>query len=322
MEDNNQGSNRNWRNNSTSNFRGRGNNKFRNVGRGRFSFPPEGNNRQRFNYNKDNNDQPREVRFSNPDVKSRIPRGGMSRRGRGGYGKGGGNAAPDPESQWFRIEIPHAGGQDKDWIMRTINASLDHPLTVFNYHMEGTTAVFSIDGMTTADTLRALSKRITKPDGYKLTIIVKPSTPPSTSMDENVTELIKVVMSRRYISDLGYLDLSNFKKDDEFTSKELYVSLDRPVVVKEVVKVIVENIPGLQILNLAENKIRSLEPLSGLKGFCSQLKAINLSKNKIQNMNELEHIKGIELDEIWLKENPCSTTTKDKAAFIRLSSHF
>ena len=112
-------------------------------------------------------------------------------------------------------------------------------------------------------------------------IIVKPSTAPQTTLDESLSELIKLVMSRRFAADLGYLDLSNFRRDEAFLLKELYVALDRPVVVKEVVKVIIENIPNLKILNLADNRLKYLEPLSKMKGVCSLLKAINLSKNKV-----------------------------------------
>lgn len=183
--------------------------------------------------------------------------------------------------QWFRVEIPRGASDGRDFILRMINASLDNPITPFNYKEEGTTVVFTIDGSGTADLLRGLSRRITKQDGSTMIINVKSSSPPQTAMDDELKELIKVVMSRRYATDLGYLDLSNFRKDETFTSKELYVSLDRIIVAREVVNVILQNIPNLRILNLAENRLKVLEPFSKMKGSCSQLKAINLSKNKV-----------------------------------------
>jgi nuclear RNA export factor len=162
-----------------------------------------------------------------------------------------------------------------------INASLDNPITPFNFKIEGTTVTFTIDGNETAESLRGLNRRITKPDGTTMVITVKASTPPVTTLDDELRELIKQVMSRRYAADLGYLDLSNFRKDETFTSKELYIPLDRVLFSREVVKVILENIPNLKILNLANNRLRTLEPFSAMKGSCSLIKAINLSKNKV-----------------------------------------
>lgn len=141
--------------------------------------------------------------------------------------------------------------------------------------------MFNIEGQDTADTLKRLSRRITKADGYKIIINVKPSPPPPSNVDESTTQLIKEVMSRRFSADLNLLDLSKFRKDEEFVKKELYLSLDRLSVIQAVVKIIQENIPALAVLDVSDNRIRMLKSLSPLKDVCSSLRALNLSKNSV-----------------------------------------
>lgn len=141
--------------------------------------------------------------------------------------------------------------------------------------------MFNIEGQDMADTLKRLSRRITKADGYKITINVKPSAPPASTVDETTEELIKQVMSRRFSADLNLLNLSNFRKDEEFVAKELYVALDRMPVIQAVVKIIRENIPTLAVLDLSDNKIKFLKGLSPLKEACTALRALNLSRNAV-----------------------------------------
>jgi hypothetical protein len=179
------------------------------------------------------------------------------------------------------VEVPHGESAGKDYLFRAINAQLEQPLVPYNYHTDGTSVIFHVIGDEVANTLRALSRRITKPDGFKIAINLKPCTAPQTQMDDSLMQLLREVMSKRYAVDLSYLDLSHFRKDDHFISKELFVSLDKPAVLKEVVNIIQQNIPNLTILNLAENRIKSLESLSPLTNSCPALKAVNLSKNMV-----------------------------------------
>lgn len=152
---------------------------------------------------------------------------------------------------------------------------------MLQYHTEGNYVVFSVLGKQIADTLSSLNKRITKPDGFKVVIIVKPSTPPTATLDQNTETTIKEVMAKRYDQNTRYLDLSHFRKDPEFLNKELWVSLERPNILSVVSKIIQENIPELTILNLCGNRLKFLEKLSPLSSACHELKAVNLSQNMV-----------------------------------------
>lgn len=242
--------------------------------RGRNSFPPSHNRNQQ-----------REVHFENAtqSFRSRITasRGRPPNRQRGMRSGISGRQQVDPETQWFRVEVPHGESSGKEFLLRAINAELEKPLVPYNYQTDGTSVIFYVVGNDVADSLRSLSRRITKPDGFKIAINAKPCTAPQSQIDDSLLQQLRDVMSKRFALDLNYLDLSGFRKDEFFVSKELYVPLDRPAILKEVVKIIELNIPNLTILNLAENRIKFLESLSPLKSHCPALKAVNLSKNMV-----------------------------------------
>lgn len=105
------------------------------------------------------------------------------------------------------------------------------------------------------------------------------------TLDESLVSTIKEVMAKRYDQNSRYLDLSNFRKDADFLSKELYISLERPNILSTVSSMIQENIPELMILNLSENRIKSLEKLSPIGSTCQNLKAVNISKNMVGNLD-------------------------------------
>lgn len=246
---------------------------FTSASRGRSSYPPANRNSQR------------EVHFENASqssTRSRIPvsRGRQTGRPRG-IRSGPSRPPLDPETQWFRVEVPHGESCGKEFLFRGINAQLEQPVIPYNYHTDGTSVIFHVIGNEVADSLRSLSRRITKPDGFKIVINAKPCTPPQSQIDETLIQLLRDGMSKRFTPELNYLDLSAFRKDEVFVSRELYVPLDRPAVLKEVVKIIQQNIPNLMILNLAENRIKFLESLSPLTSACPSLTAINLSKNSV-----------------------------------------
>lgn len=141
--------------------------------------------------------------------------------------------------------------------------------------------VFSVLGKEVADTLSSLSKRITKPDGFKIVLIVKPSTPPVVTLDSSIEATIKDVMAKRYNANSKFLDLSNFRKDPDFISRELYISLERPNILSVVSRMIQENVPDLAVLNLGDNRLKFLDKLSPISSICQNLKAVNLSKNMV-----------------------------------------
>lgn len=281
-----------------------------------------GSNRGRSNFYSDRSAPRREVHFNNATQGKRGFEGGSRAKPHGIFtnsrsGTRFRSRESEPVDSWYLVEIPHGETGGKEALLRSLNASMDSPVNPINYRVDGNQVSFHIEGQDTADTLKRLNKRITKADGYKITINVKPSAPPPSTMDETTTELIKQVMSRRFSTERNFLDLSKFRKDEEFVKKELYVSLDRLPVIQAVVKIIQENIPALAMLDVSENRIRFLKGLSPLKDVCISLRALNLSKNSIATLTELDHLNGLNLEEICLSENPAAKV-KDTSSLISI----
>ena len=187
----------------------------------------------------------------------------------------------DADSQWFKITIPHGVKHDKQTLLQLIHSETQLTFTPYNYHTEGNAAVFYVLGMDTADTLRAISRKVSFPTGHKVVILINRSAIPPTILNEDLTEKIKIVMSQRFDVNTNVMDLSKFREDQNFQQLGLYVSLSRPNVLNTVIKIIVENTPQIVALNFKDNKIQSLETLVQLAVECRQLKALDLSKNQV-----------------------------------------
>lgn len=136
-------------------------------------------------------------------------------------------------------------------------------------------------GAELADALRGCSKRITNPAGFKILINVNRSPVPQIPVNEDLISQLKEAMGRRYNSDIRVLDLSKFRNDSVLEEKGLYIALNRPVVFNAAIKIIKENIPELVGLNLSDNKLFNLEPMTSLSGTCTMLTALDLSKNTV-----------------------------------------
>lgn len=152
------------------------------------------------------------------------------------------------------------------------------------FQTDGNAYVFYVQGSEAADQIKSLSRRISAPNGFKFAFITtRANNPPQPHIDEELSTLIKDVMSKRYDTNQKLLDLSNFKNDQGFRERELFVPLSRANILSVVVKIIKENIPDLRLLDLSNNHISALEPLLSLSETCKLLKGINLQKNQVSS---------------------------------------
>lgn len=176
----------------------------------------------------------------------------------------------------------------------------------FNYAIHGNAVVFFVQGEDLNQSIRAFSKRIATPDGMKLLIQSEQSRSlPLIEITPEFVDKLKLVMSKRYDVNTKFLNLANLAGEQDFISVHLFVTLQRLSVCKEVVKIIVENIPDLLSINLSNNKIQSLSPFQPLTTSCKNLKQLDLSYNSINNVEEvLSNLVGLELETLSIDFNP------------------
>ena len=76
---------------------------------------------------------------------------------------------------------------------------------------------------------------------------------------------------------------------------------------------LIEEMPSLEIVSLAVNKIRTLKPFANLQN----LKELYLRRNLISNLNEIKYLTNCEnLNILWLSENPISENPNYRSVII------
>lgn len=225
----------------------------------------------------------------------------------------GGSGDPD----WYKIIIPWGKKADKDFILKGLNNLVDVPFNPMHFHYDDNTAVFYVNDAAAANALKATSKRVTLPNGFKMTVLVKKSGPPNIPMGDKEISKLKICMSKRYDPTTKLLNLSSLHTDSDFQADYLYMSLARNPVMNNVVKIIQEHIPEVVGLDLSLNKLGYMDQLSSLVSHTPDLKLLNLSKNKITHVEELRKLSGWKLEILDLSENTVCDRFNDQAAYVR-----
>ncbi|KAK4293379.1 hypothetical protein Pmani_033922 [Petrolisthes manimaculis] len=165
-----------------------------------------------------------------------------------------------------------------------------------------------------ADAIRGLTKRIQGPDGSVLKIGVTNSPSPDFLLNTDQLQVLKEVMARRFDSTSCLLNLTNLHHDDLLMEKDMLVTLSSPGIMKQVLRLIKENIPHLKALSLSKNGLRSssMKMFQDLHTSSSELNALNLGHNYITDMLVLRYVKMFPLTELNLEANPVVINLKNK----------
>jgi nuclear RNA export factor len=181
------------------------------------------------------------------------------------------------------------------------------------YQVGETNSSFFVDDFSVAEKLASVSNRITTCKGLKLLVKVRPALPYMV-IDYTVKGKIKTVMAKRYNVDLKTLDLTTFYKDADLT--DIAVALFSPSLMLVVLEIIEENFPDLEVLDLTDNKLYSLDSLSELSVKLPQLRILNIGRNRLQYMHELDSIEALRLEQLVLLRNPLCMKYHDRSACV------
>ncbi|KAL3887113.1 hypothetical protein ACJMK2_027069 [Sinanodonta woodiana] len=217
------------------------------------------------------------------------------------------------DHSWFRIMIPYGKKSGKDDLLKIFQTNLDVPFNPIDFHFEQMKAVFYVQDKTCADALYALSRKITLANGYKLVIIVVPSSPPYIPITDEDIDKLKLCMSKRYDPASKTLNLSNLYNDADLQAQNLRMALCSRQVMASVIKIIGDNIPELVALDVSDNNLSSLDHLAALTEKAPCVTKLNLGKNKLRNVEELDKIKGWALELLILE---FSDRFKDQLSYI------
>lgn len=111
----------------------------------------------------------------------------------------------------------------------------------------------------------------------------------------------------------------SFKANRSFSElcTEYYAPLSRENVFHAVVKIIADNIPDVESIDLSSNKLHNLDALKNLKDKATELKLLNLTNNKISQITSLDCLEGISLRNLAINQNPVCDRFTDQTAYVR-----
>uniref|UniRef100_A0A8C4SED0 Nuclear RNA export factor 1 n=1 Tax=Erpetoichthys calabaricus TaxID=27687 RepID=A0A8C4SED0_ERPCA len=272
---------------------------------GQRRYMPYGTRPGRRGEERHDNDRDRAGTSNNLSGLRLSPREGSSRKG------------------WFKVTIPFGKKYSNSWLLSTLQGLCMAPFEPVQLHYEGQKAVFYVEDSNIANALKASSKKIRDKENFKLIILVRSSSPPSSVVRQELlkpeaVEILKQCMSKRYDRTQQALDLSNLRSDPDLLSQNIDAVLNRKNIMQAVVKIIEEYIPELLSLNISNNRLYKLSNLTDLVGKAPNLKILNLSQNELKSDRELDRIKGFKLEELWLDGNPLCDFSKDQTAYIRV----
>ncbi|CAG5136897.1 unnamed protein product, partial [Candidula unifasciata] len=194
---------------------------------------------------------------------------------------------------WFKVMVPFGSAITRDELYSLIKTQIEGPFEPFSYSTDERRAYFYVKGMAAAESLRSISRRITKPDGHKIVFHVTESQAPAEhAIDESTMEKLKVRMSDRYDPSTQLLNLSAFYLDEGLQNLNIFLPLNRATTMAAVTKIVGEYIPELSGLDISKNRILSLGHMVDLVKAAPNVVSLNLGHNQIRSLEELDKLKG------------------------------
>lgn len=155
-----------------------------------------------------------------------------------------------------------------------------YPMKLIPYcwRTEKSRAQFYVDDFEVAVALAESDRTIEQPDECRLEIFVDPYEP-YFELNAKLKEKMASVMETRYDAATNSLDLSQFYANEQLHDR--YCPINRPLIMSAAIEIIVNSVPGLETLNLSNNRIYSLYHLADLGERLPSLKTLHLANNLV-----------------------------------------
>lgn len=185
-------------------------------------------------------------------------------------------------SGWFQVKIPFGAKVGKTEIYSLLLQHVRPMVFIPHYYKDiDNASVFYVDDLESAQKLSDSDRQIQMPSGHQMRVLVTNNVPQS-NVDEGVVERMKLAMVKRYNVATKALDLTKFHSDPDLL--DIFCALFRPSFMTQAFKIIGENIPQLEALNLNDNKINLMTHFQELATKVPNLKILYLGKNKVDKL--------------------------------------
>lgn len=191
----------------------------------------------------------------------------------------GGRKLTEGTAGWFQVEIPYMAKYGRQEVYRILLEHIRPNVFIPHYYKEQEhRVIFYLDDIEAAQKILDSDRKIKLPTGHMMKINVYSSIPKS-NVDDSVVNRMKLAMVKRYNATTKALDLTKFHSDPDLL--DVFCALFRPPFMMQAIKIIAENIPDLEALNLNENKIHLMTHFQELVQKIPNLKILYLANNKV-----------------------------------------
>ncbi|XP_057331353.1 nuclear RNA export factor 1-like [Microplitis mediator] len=204
---------------------------------------------------------------------------------------------------WYKVTIPFGHKYSKECIISKILKYIyPYTFTPVMYKDKGDKSIFYVDQKKIADEISKCDEKIKTHDNYRLMIKVTKGYP-WCDFNENLSQKLKYVTSKRLCETTRSLDLSHFYCDP-YLVDSYFCALFIPKIFFTIMNFAYNFMPDLEVLNLEKNNLPLTKNICrGISKF-SNLKVIYLNNNLVKDIKDFNGLKNSKLEELFLNNNP------------------
>ncbi|XP_043290127.1 nuclear RNA export factor 1-like isoform X1 [Venturia canescens] len=213
---------------------------------------------------------------------------------------------------WHRIMITRGAKYDREMILRTIVSAVEPAdLIPVRYQVVGEDAYFIARNCGAAlETLCRSNLIISIPNGDSIILTVTLAFASIHELKINIQPIVLAALTRRYNSDLKYLNLDNFHRDPE-VERTVYCPLSQPKTLSHTLKLAKTALGPVEHLSLKRNNLTHLHAMENSN--LMSLKSLDIRHNNLLVMNPLSSLKNLSIEELLLDGNPlCENYATEK----------
>uniref|UniRef100_H2Z6T4 NTF2 domain-containing protein n=1 Tax=Ciona savignyi TaxID=51511 RepID=H2Z6T4_CIOSA len=214
---------------------------------------------------------------------------------------------------WYQITILQGLSLDEEWLRQEIQTIALIQYQATQYHFDGNNSSFYVEDQSTASSIRNCSKKISAPDGNKITILMRPCSNPMP--DEKILK-IQEVLASKYNGETHHLNAASLFNDEGLQGNKIFLKVSTSAHMYIVTKIIAKNISALRSLDMSDNRLVSFDGLKHLVQYTPMLQELNLGNNKLRSLNEMEKISAWDLTKLTLDGNPLCSSYKSQTEYI------
>ncbi|MES1905962.1 MAG: Tap, RNA-binding, partial [Paramarteilia canceri] len=226
-----------------------------------------------------------------------------------------------PENRWFKVNIYKGKLFNREFVLKSLKTLCENnQFIVYQYHEIGNNSAFFVQGENTARTLFECNSKIVTSNGERIKLqIVQVTEPLSSPITKELSIKIQELVDNNLDQSSLKLELDYLSRNPIFLIDEIYISLNKPIVISTICEALKSKSETVQHLSLRGNSLYTISAIKKLLSCLPNLKKLDLSDNNLLSLNELSHLKDLcgSITEINLRGNPLNDKPSEDNDYIK-----